>query len=161
MIQLLLIRHGLAEDPRPGRSDAERALTSEGWARTRKAMAGLVARGYRPVRGVCSPYRRAAETLRCLQEAVQGGFPVETWEGLEPDGHVGLAEAWLMGLLSGAEDGETVVLVSHEPFLSSLVLHLTGAEVEMKKTACSVLSWKGGRFDLEVHFTPAELRGPA
>ena len=161
MTRLLLIRHGIAEDPRPGRPDSDRALTAEGWEKTRAAMRGLLGRGHHPVLGVSSPFRRAVETLRCLQEAVQGGFPVETWEGLEPDGHVGLAEAWLMGLLSGAEDGETVVLVSHEPFLSSLVLHLTGAEVEMKKTACSVLSWKGGRFDLEVHFTPAELRGPA
>jgi len=161
MTKLLLIRHGLAEDPRPGRPDADRALTAQGWARTRLAMAGLVSRGYRPARGVSSPYRRAAETLRCLQEAVQGGFPVETWPGLEPDGHCGVAEAWLMGLLSGAPPGDTIALVSHEPFLSSLVLHLTGAEVEMKKTACSVLSWQDGRFALDAHLMPAELRGPA
>ena len=161
MTKLLLIRHGLAEDPRPGRADADRALTAQGWARTRLAMAGLVARGYRPARGVSSPYRRAAETLRCLQEAVTGGFPVETWAGLEPDGSCGLAEAWLMGLLSGVQPTDSVALVSHEPFLSALVHHLTGAEVEMKKTSCSVLSWKDGRFSLEAHFMPAELRGPA
>jgi phosphohistidine phosphatase SixA len=124
-------------------------------------MAGLVSRGHVPVRGVSSPYRRAAETLRCLLEATPGGFPTESWEGLEPEGSCGLAEAWIMGLLSAAEPGDTYALVSHEPFLSSLVRHLTGAEVEMKKTSCCVLHWHDGRFTLAAHFTPAELRGEA
>ena len=43
MTTLLLIRHGIAEDPRSGQQDADRALTEEGWVRTRAAMKGLVA----------------------------------------------------------------------------------------------------------------------
>ena len=161
MVKLLLIRHGIAEEPRAGRPDADRALTAQGWAKTRGAMAGLVARGYVATRGVSSPYRRAVETLRCLQEATQGGFKVETWDGLVPEGSCGMAEAWLMGQLAPVREPHTLALVSHEPFLSSLVHHLTGAEVEFKKASCCVLRWKEGRFELEAAFEPAELRGEA
>ena len=67
VITLLLIRHGIAEDGKG--PDAERALSAEGWEKSRAAMKGLVRRGYVPTRGVSSPYRRAAETMVCLQEA--------------------------------------------------------------------------------------------
>lgn len=161
MITFLLIRHGIAEEPRTGHRDCDRALTAEGWAKTRAAMRGLVSRGYVPVRGVASPFRRAAETLTCLKEATPEGFPVGTWEGLEPDGSCGQAEAWLMGLVTEAQPSDTLALVSHQPFLSNLIFHLTGAEVEMKKASCAVLHWQGGRFELAAHFGPAELRGQA
>ncbi|HWQ08350.1 MAG TPA: histidine phosphatase family protein, partial [Holophaga sp.] len=92
MITLLLIRHGIAEDGKG--SDAERALTVEGWERSRAAMKGVVKRGYVPTRGVSSPYRRAAETMVCLQEATPEGFPVGYWDGLRPGGNPGKAEDW-------------------------------------------------------------------
>lgn len=161
MITLLLIRHGIAEDPRPGRRDSERALTAEGWEKTRAAMRGLVLRGYTPVRGVASPFRRAAETLLCLKESTADGFAVGYWEGLEPDGSCGSAEAWLMALVTEAQPFDTIALVSHQPLLSDLIHHLTGLSVEMKKASCAVLHWNAGRFELAAHFTPAELRGEA
>ena len=101
MTTLLLIRHGIAEDPQPGQRDAERALTPEGWTRTRAAMAGLVRLGLRPTRGFNSPYRRAAETMTCLQEAA-GAFPMETSLGLVPEARPAQADLWLRGLLAGA-----------------------------------------------------------
>ena len=55
MTTLLLIRHGIAEDWRFGHPDAERALTEEGWEKTRAAMRGLVALGHVPDRGISSP----------------------------------------------------------------------------------------------------------
>jgi phosphohistidine phosphatase len=161
MITLLLIRHGIAEDPRRGLRDADRALTLEGWEKTRAAMRGLVLRGYLPTRGVSSPFRRAAETLACLREATHDGFPAACWEGLEPDGDCAQAEDWLRGLVAEAGPFETLALVSHEPFLSSLVEHLTGRLVEMKKASCAVVHWTGGRFELGAHFSPAQLRGEA
>ena len=80
---LLLIRHGIAEDPQPGQRDADRALTTEGWTRTRAAMAGVVRLGHRPYRGFNNPYRRAAESMACPQEAA-GAFPMENLLGLVP-----------------------------------------------------------------------------
>jgi phosphohistidine phosphatase len=157
MTTLLLIRHGIAEDWRPGLPDADRALTSEGWARTRAAMKGLVALGLAPDRGISSPYRRAMETMACLKEASPTMFPVGTWEGLTPESDPAAAEAWLRILLRGAREGERIAFTSHQPFLGDLVLHLTGREVEVKKASCTLVRWADGAFAFEAHHGPKDL----
>lgn len=164
MTTLLLIRHGIAEDYRPGLTDAERALTAEGWLKTRAAMRGLVALGHAPSRGISSPYRRAMETMACLKEAVlaqdgAGVFPVGVWEGLVPDGDAGEAEAWLRQLMGGAGADERLAFTSHEPFLSSLVAQLTGRRIDVKKASCTEIEWLGGGWRFVRHYPPAELRG--
>ena len=158
---LLLIRHGLAEDPCPGQRDADRALTPEGWARTRAAMRGLVARGFTPTRGATSPYRRARETMTCLQEAAGCAFPVEDWEGLAPHGDPRAADLWLRALMAEAGEDGVVALTSHQPFLGDLVFQLTGRSVEVKKASCTAVRWDEGRWILVRHFPPAELRSGA
>lgn len=158
MTILLLIRHGIAEDPRPGQGDADRALTQEGWAKTRAAMKGLVALGFMPTRGYNSPYRRAAETMTCLQEAA-GAFPMETSLGLVPEARPAQADLWLRGLMAEAGPGDVLALVSHQPFLGELVFHLTGRSLDVKKASCTILRWEGGTWRFERHFQPAELRG--
>jgi phosphohistidine phosphatase len=159
MITVLLIRHGIAEEPRPGLRDPDRGLTLDGWEKTRAAMRGLVARGYLPTRGVSSPYRRAAETLACLKEATAEGFPVACWEGLEPGGDMAEAETWLRAVVAEAGPFETIALVSHNPFAADFLRHLTGQSREMKKAGCAVLHCSAGRFELGAHFTPSQLRG--
>lgn len=155
---LLLIRHGIAEDSQPGQRDAARALMPEGWVKTQAAMRGLVARGFAPTRGVTSPYRRACETMACLQEAVGLAFPVEAWEGLAPNGDPGAADLWLRALLAEARENEVLALTSHQPFLGDLVFQLTGRSVEVKKASCTVVRWDEGRWTFVRHFPPAELR---
>lgn len=159
MITLLLIRHGIAEDPRRGLPDAERALTVEGWERTRAAMRGLVRRGYLPTRGIASPYRRAVETLTCLREATPKGFPVGYWEGLVPSGSPEAVEDWLRAQLAEAEDFSVLALVSHQPLCSELLHHLTGHLLDFKKAACAVIHFDGALFELAGTFSPSELRG--
>jgi phosphohistidine phosphatase len=156
MITLLFIRHGIAEDSKG--VDSERALTVEGWEKSRAAMKGLVKRGFIPTRGVSSPYRRAAETLVCLQEATANGFPVGYWDGLKPGGHPRKAEDWLRGELAEAGEFDVLAFVSHEPFLSTFIRHLTKRSIEVKKASCTVLHWDGKSFEFAAHFTPAELR---
>jgi phosphohistidine phosphatase len=158
---LLLIRHGIAEDPQPGQRDASRALTPEGWSKTRAAMRGLVARGFVPTRGVTSPYRRACETMACLQEAVSLNFPVEAWEGLAPYGDPSTADLWLRALLAEAHENEVLALTSHQPFLGDLVFQLTGRSLEVKKASCTVVHWDDGRWVFIRHFTPSDLRSGA
>ncbi|MDP1831350.1 MAG: histidine phosphatase family protein [Geothrix sp.] len=157
MTTLLLIRHGIAEDPHTGQRDADRALTGEGWIKTRAAMRGLVSLGYAPTRGYNSPYRRAAETMTCLQEAA-GAFPMEPCADLRPDGHPPQVDLWLRGLMAEAGTGEVLALISHQPFLSDLLFHLTGQVLDMKKASCTVIRWKNGTWRFERHFQPAELR---
>jgi phosphohistidine phosphatase len=158
MTTLLFIRHGIAEDWRPGKPDSERALTEEGWAKTRAAMKGLVALGYVPDRGVSSPFRRALETMACLKEAAGTGFPVGYSELFMPDSEPAEVEAWLRILLRGAGANEILAFTSHQPLLGDLVAHLTGAAVDMKKAACSVVAWDGQGWALDAHLLPSELR---
>ena len=156
MTILLLIRHGIAEALRPGQRDADRALTREGWAKTRAAMRGLMARGHVPTRGFSSPYRRAMETMACLQEAA-GAFPMETSLMVLPEGRAAQADLWLRGL--AAEADGTLAVISHQPFLGELVFHLTGRSLEVKKASCTVIRWEDGAWRFERQYQPAELRG--
>lgn len=158
MKTLLLIRHGIAEDPQRGQRDADRALTAEGWARTRAAMKGLVARGFVPHWGCSSPYRRAAETLVCLKEATPDGFPSGTFDCLAPEGRPVEVEFWLRALLEETPDGRVLAIVSHQPLLSDLVHHLTGRAIDVKKASCTVLHWSPRGFEFGLHLTPSELR---
>jgi phosphohistidine phosphatase len=157
MTTLLLIRHGIAEDPQPGQRDSDRALTEDGWKKTRAAMKGLVALGLLPTRGFNSPYRRAAETMVCLQEAA-GAFPMETRLDLMPNGRASQVDLWLRGLMAEARPSDVFVLISHQPFLGDLIFHLAGLQVEVKKASCSVLRWVEGAWRFERQYQPSELR---
>lgn len=158
MPTLLLIRHGIAQDPYTGVKDADRALTPEGWDRTREAMRGLVRLGLIPTRAVSSPYRRAVETLACLQEVVGLEFPIACWEGLVPEGRIGAAETWLRGELAEMPPEGTLALISHLPFIPELVDRLTGQWIQAKKASCTVLDFDGQAFRFRQHLAPRELR---
>ncbi len=155
---LLLIRHGIAEDPRPGQGDAGRALTPEGWAKTRAAMRGLVGLGYVPSRGLTSPYRRAQETMDCLLEAAGTSFPVQVWEGLAPHGDPAAVELQLRALMAEVGEDEVVALASHQPFLGDLAFRLTGRSFQVRKASCTVVRWSQGLWAFERYLAPAELR---
>ena len=164
MTKLLLIRHGIAEEYRAGFPDADRALTEEGWAKTRAAMAGLVSRGYLPSRGISSPYRRAMESMACLKEAAMAvdpkhAFPVGVSDGFTPSGDVEEMDKWLRRLVVNAGENELIAFTSHEPFLSSLIRQLTAQHFNVKKASCTVIEWTGEGWQFERHFKPAELRG--
>ncbi len=164
MTKLLLIRHGIAEESRLGLPDSERALTEEGWAKTRAAMAGLVSRGYLPSRGISSPYRRAMESMACLKEAAMAAdpkhaFPVGVSDGFTPGADVEEMNQWLRRLVINANKNEMIAITSHEPFLSSLIRHLTGQHLDVKKASCTVIEWTGEGWQFKQHLKPAELRG--
>ncbi len=164
MTKLLLIRHGIAEEFRPGTGDSERALTEEGWTKTKAAMIGLVSRGFIPSRGISSPYRRAMETMACLKEAAMDGdsgkaFPVGISDGFTPGADVEAMDQWLRRLVINAGQSEIIAITSHEPFLSSLIHHLTGQFLDVKKASCTVIEWTGSGWNFKQHLKPAELRG--
>ncbi len=120
-------------------------------------MKGLVAIGYVPTRGFSSPYRRALETLVCLQE-VTGTFPTKTRDDLKPDGQPTQVDLWLRSLQAEGGSGQVLALVSHQPFLSELIFQLTGRNVEVKKASCTVIRWREGAWCFERHYQPSELR---
>ena len=71
---LYLLRHGIAEEQRPGKSDADRALTPEGIQKTKQAARGMRALGIRPDQVLSSPLTRARETAEIICEELRPGL---------------------------------------------------------------------------------------
>ncbi|MEI6828485.1 MAG: histidine phosphatase family protein [Synechococcaceae cyanobacterium ELA445] len=115
--ELLLLRHGIAEDRALGLEDAQRPLTPRGRERTAKVLERLVALGLAGDAMVSSPLVRAFQTAELAVAAgLADGFEPST--ALAPGGQ---PEPLLERL------GQRLILVGHEPDLSELAAQLCGA----------------------------------
>jgi phosphohistidine phosphatase len=137
-MEIYLLRHGIAEDARPGVSDAERALTPEGREKLRRVLKRARAAGASPGVILSSPLKRAIETAE-IAAAVLGykGAIVKT-QSLVPESSP--YDAWEE--IRSRKDEPAILLASHEPLMSSMVAFLLGAPslgVEMKKAALARL----------------------
>lgn len=134
-MQLLLMRHGPAEERGPGVEDTTRALTREGERRTAEAIAGLKKVLPTVHRVISSPLLRARQTASLLGEAF--GLEVDTEELLAPGGKASMLLTW-------GPSEKTVAMVGHEPDLSQLAGFLLSGEpksvLELKKAGCVLLS---------------------
>lgn len=146
MSELLLLRHGTAEDHGSRGHDAERRLVSRGEDEARAAGTALAAIERVPDVVLSSPKVRAWQTAE-LAAAAWGGSVVEhgALVGLDADEALGLATL-----------GPRVLLVGHEPDLSQVIHDLTGARVKMRKGGVAVLRLGGGT-RLEALLGPREL----
>ncbi len=163
-MQLLLIRHAIAEDrfefARSGQSDYYRPLTDRGRARMAKGAAGL--RTLVPDIDVlaASPLTRAVQTAEIVAEAY-GGLRLEHSDDLA----TGDGQAFLEWLGEcGADD--VVAAVGHEPHMSDWAAWLlTGAWHDfaiVKKGSAMLLEFPGplkpGTASLLWFLAPAQLR---
>lgn len=129
-----MFRHGIAEDPQPGRPDADRALTDEGRKKIAEVVKAARRAGFRPSLIISSPYLRAAQTAQVAGEALDYQGEVVRTEALVPHGSP--EKVW--SELRDYHAESAVLLAGHEPLLSRLVAHLLAApalRVEMKKAA--------------------------
>jgi phosphohistidine phosphatase len=133
-MELYLFRHGIAEDAKPGRPDANRALTDEGKVKVAEVVKAAHRAGTEPSLIVSSPYLRAVETAQISAEhfgykgdivrtetLVPHGYPEKVWSGLRD-----------------YRDETAILLAGHEPLLSHLVSYLLASpalRIEMKKAA--------------------------
>jgi phosphohistidine phosphatase len=134
MAQVLLLRHGIAEERSPGRADAERALTASGRARTEAVLAMLNRLDLGCTALLSSPLRRARQTgeLACAAGLARA---LQLAEGLAPGG-----DPW--PLLGGLTAGRRLGLVGHEPDLGLLASALIGAgpgTLVLKKAGVALL----------------------
>ncbi len=141
-MRLYVMRHGRAASRADWTApDAERPLTDEGRERSRAAARGLKALGVEPAAVVTSPYERARETAAIV--ATELGAPLEQEPALEPGADL---DALAAVLAAHADDAE-LLIVGHEPDLSTLVGELIGgkrgAGVELKKGACACVNLPG------------------
>src|SRR5689334_20895370 len=104
-MQLVLFRHGIAEDHSSDGDDDTRRLTSDGIEKTTQAAKGLAALIDRPDVILTSPKVRAAQTAQILAKAL-GRQPQEL------DVLAGSSVPKIIGAVSDRTES-TVVLVGH------------------------------------------------
>ena len=150
LVELVLLRHGIAVERVEGRDAADRPLTPRGRSRTQAVMEALVAGGMQLDRLVTSPYDRALETA---QIALQAGLaPVlDSDDRLCPGGLV----AELLHDLGGR-----IALVGHEPDLGLLACALLGlppGSLRIRKAGLVQLRFRPGGWTLEGLLRPGLL----
>jgi phosphohistidine phosphatase len=123
-VELLVIRHAIAEEPLDGIPDANRALTRKGRRRFRKVVAGLDRIGIVLGRVLHSPWRRAAETARLLEPIVRDDDALLATDALTTS-----PRAELISLIATTSTADPSAVVGHEPWLGELVALLAFGDV--------------------------------
>ncbi|HEX5223513.1 MAG TPA: histidine phosphatase family protein [Solirubrobacteraceae bacterium] len=158
--QIWLLRHAEAE-PHGAREDAERRLTPRGEQQARAAGVALEQLGAGFDAVLYSPKVRARATAELAAE----GWPAEERDLLAE--HPPLASGFdASGALAaldaapdraGREGGRRVLLVGHEPDLSSVIAGLCGGNVGLKKGGLAIVRLDGARGELAAVLRPSEI----
>ncbi|HET6249395.1 MAG TPA: histidine phosphatase family protein [Tepidisphaeraceae bacterium] len=159
-MNLLIIRHGIAED-REGMEDAHRRLTGQGRKRMKQ--------GAKALRKVVthldilatSPLLRAVQTGEIVAGQYDGLTPISI-APLSP----GKTPMTLLNWLQKQPAEATIALVGHEPglsiFISWMLTGLQESFVEMKKGGACLLKIEGelrpARAKLQWHLKASQLR---
>jgi phosphohistidine phosphatase len=133
-MEIYLLRHGIAEDGRPGGRDSDRALTAEGREKLRRILKRAHQAGVGPGVILSSPYRRAVETAEIAAEALEYHGEIVKTRALVPEAPP--QEAW--DEICSRRNEQAILLASHEPLMSSAAAFLLSApalRVDMKKGA--------------------------
>jgi phosphohistidine phosphatase len=159
-LTVVLVRHAIAEERRPGLRDAARRLTPEGRDKLEQAARGLKRLGVVPDRILTSPLVRAAETAEVLAEVLAPDLRPETFGPLAP----GQAPQEVRDALP--EDARTVVLVGHEPDLGELASWLLtgstdGMRLPFRKAGAAAIELEEGEGTLRWMLAPKQLRALA
>jgi phosphohistidine phosphatase len=142
MLELYLVRHGIAEDRgEDWPDDSKRPLTSGGIAKLRKEARGLVALDVTFDQIITSPLVRTRQTADVLAEVLKGKPPIAASDALAPAG----TPAAVIQEIGRHARKSRIALVGHEPNLGELAAQLTGAKAPLEFK-------KGGicRIDFEV-----------
>ena len=164
-MNLYFMRHGIAverADSRHRSDDRSRQLTPKGIKRINKAAKGLVTLSLSFNRILTSPFERARETAKIVAQTLRSEDSLEEIQQLCPDQSV---EDLLSSLSAYAADKE-ILLIGHEPLLSSTMPFLLsatgGAEIRLKKGGLCCLEIDGvppkKRAVLQWALTPKQLR---
>jgi phosphohistidine phosphatase len=121
---MYILRHGIAESRGAAnyRLDSDRALTSKGIKRMRQVAKGLNNLGVKFDTMLSSPYRRALETAFIVSRQFGAGESIQSSPSLKPEV---LPEQVVRTLQEKYASCRNLMLVGHEPQLSSLVSYLT------------------------------------
>jgi phosphohistidine phosphatase len=153
----ILLRHGIAEDPSPGKKDEDRGLTSEGHARMKEIARGLERSLPKAQVIYSSPLLRAVQTALWVSKGYKSKVNINTTDALAP----GATPKQFLELIKTIPE-RRVIFVGHEPTLSANMAALVGierAKVELKKGGCyGVRIAPDGTATLEWLLSPRVLR---
>jgi len=133
-MQVLLLRHGVAEDGHAGLSDADRALTAEGRKKLRQVLQTAAKAGVRPGLMLSSPLKRAVQTADMAKQILKYPGEILQTRVLAPGSSV--EQIWEEIRVHRAED--SLLLTGHNPLFEHLAGFLLGhpnLKMEFKKGA--------------------------
>jgi phosphohistidine phosphatase len=140
-MEIYILRHGIAEEAHGGMRDADRALTGEGRTKLQPVVRRARAMDVQPPVILTSPYRRARETAEVAADALRNGSKLVESGALTPESS---PEAVWDEIRVHKSDAQ-IMIVGHEPLLSSVYAYLLGAasvQIDVKKGSL-------GRIDVE------------
>lgn len=128
-MELYLIRHAIAEEEAPSGDDSQRALTEKGAKKMRQIAKGLRTLGADFDFILSSPYVRAKETAEILADVFKMKKKIGFSDHLVPMADPNL----LIAEINEKYSVDSLALVGHEPYLSTLVSMLVanGAAVDI------------------------------
>lgn len=148
-MELYLLRHGIAEDGRPGQRDADRALVPEGEEKLRDILRVARQSGVSPTMILSSPYRRARQTAEiAAREFRFEGQIIET-DALTPMGRPD--EVWHELRLH--RNQPSVLLATHEPLTGQLAGYL------LRSPSLLIDVKKGSLIRIDLEYLGSEPRG--
>jgi phosphohistidine phosphatase len=144
MMTIYILRHGIAEDPTPlrGKKDSERALTAEGRQKLRRVARAMQAMELEFDRILSSPLVRARQTAEIVAEVLNLRDKLELRDELAVDGEARELIAYVKQMRPAPVN---LLLVGHEPYLSSLISLLLAGNPEL-----GIILKKGGLGKLSV-----------
>ncbi len=132
-MELYILRHGIAAERGSGEfpSDSQRPLTPDGIKKFRRIVGAMQSLDLTFDLILSSPYARARQTADIVAKGLglERGLALSAL--LEPGADL---EALIADLASRRKDAERVLLVGHEPMLSSLISLLVSGEADLEIT---------------------------
>lgn len=130
------MRHGEASNQcfTTDNTDALRPLTTLGVTEAKRIGQWLVQNQFHPTQIFVSPYLRAQQTCNNVIKVLNDkglslSAPAQNLDFITPEGDVQQTHDFIDGLLAQKDDTtETILLVSHMPFVSYLVAQLTQSQ---------------------------------
>lgn len=142
MVEVYLLRHGIAEEVGPSGLDADRALTAEGRKKLRQVLQRAKKAGLKPDLVLSSPYRRAVATAELTAEMLGCPYGVMETGVLTP----GSRPETVWAEIRAHKQARRIVLAGHEPLFSQLAAYLLdspGLNVDFKKGAMMRIDFEG------------------
>ncbi len=144
-----MLRHGEAGNRQKMLADdAKRALTAAGREEMADVAKGMSRLKITPDKIVTSPLVRARETADIVAK-IQKNAKVEEWGELKPEG----SRKEFYERLSKLRSDSTVLVVGHEPYLSTMILEIMGSP------SGHLMLKKGGLARLQVSAFAPKIRG--